>query len=372
MDDLDAIISAYDVLRAAGKRGVLATLVDVQGAAFRKIGARMLIDEDGRMAGGISAGCLEADIAARALEILTHGDPVIARYDTGGEQEILFGWGAGCDGILTVLLEPLALDGPRESLAHLARRRSAREEFRIATVFEAAGDELPLGTRIVSSVEPELPEKGVIARLICADLAALPAGTAQTRCYETAEASVSVLLEHIAPQPRLVILGAGPVASPLALFAAEMGWDVIVMDRRSSATADRFSCASRVITADYDSLGEQVSLDGDTAVVLMTHNFLDDAQLLRSALDSEARGIFILGSRGRARKLFDALETDGRILSCDDLARIHAPAGLEVGAKTPAQIALSIVAEVQQVFSGGSARPLRERATPEESAWQSR
>ena len=184
---------------------------------------------------------------------------------------------------------------------------------------------------------------------------------------------------------KIAIVGAGAIGGYVGVKLALAGEVVSVIARGANLAAIRSRGLKLIlndgtelvardvaVTADYASLDEQISFDCDTAVALMTHNFLDDAQLLRLAMDTEARGIFILSSRGRARKLFEAVEADGRMLTRNDLARIHAPAGLEVGAKTPAQIALSIMAEMQQVFSGGSAKPLRERPAPEDAAWQSR
>jgi xanthine/CO dehydrogenase XdhC/CoxF family maturation factor len=355
MDDIDTILTAYRALSAAGKHAALATLVDVQGTSFRKIGARMLIDEDGCRTGSITAGCLEAEIAEKAGDVLRTGIPIVARYDTGSDKEILFGWGSGCDGMLTVLIESVAPESAAGVLAYLGGCRKLRQAARIATVFHVDGEsaEFKVGQHAVGSEES----------ILLADVTdALLRSSASARKVDVGGAAVHVLVERILPPNRLVILGAGPVADPLSRFAVETGWDVVIVDRRPSfVPPGRFPTVATVLCSPFESFTEHVALDSSSAAVIITHNFLDDAYLIRSLLQSDVHAISILSSRGRAAKLMDTVEEEMGVLSPADRCRLYAPAGLDIGADTPARIALSILAQLQQIFSGATGGALRDK-----------
>jgi xanthine/CO dehydrogenase XdhC/CoxF family maturation factor len=341
MDDIDAIIESYKQTCRKGEHSALATLVHVAGAAFRKVGARMLVDSSGASTGAITAGCIEDDIIEKARAVIRTGEPVIARYDTGSEKEILFGWGSGCDGILSVLIEPIKPDDPTGILPYLAESRASRKAADLATIYEVKDivGEYSLGRHFYDSIPAELT-------------------AARDNGY------CSIFIEHIAPPSRLVIFGAGPVAAPLARMASETGWDVTVIDRRPLAgESANFPQSATLLSLPYESLSEKIELDSATAVVITTHNFLDDAALIISALKTPVRTISILSSRGRAAHLIETVESEIGPITSSDRERIYAPAGLDLGGDTPASIALSIIAQLSQIFHSTTGRPLRDNVS---------
>jgi xanthine/CO dehydrogenase XdhC/CoxF family maturation factor len=226
MDDIDRILLKYLAIAECGQQAALATLVHVSGAAFRKVGARMLIDSEGGTTGAITAGCIESDIAEKAAAVIGTGSPIIISYDTGSEKEILFGWGSGCQGVLSVLIEPVQGNGFGGALPYLAKRRLARETATIATIYDVGGStsEFKLGRHLFDSDAIEL-----------ASIENDHDGPyAESRTLEVDKSVVHALVEQIPPPNRLVIFGAGAVSEPLALFANETGWEVKVIERRSA------------------------------------------------------------------------------------------------------------------------------------------
>lgn len=366
MDDLGRILAASENLIAGKKRAALATLAHVTGASFRKVGSRLLVDEDGNTVGGVSAGCLEDDVVKKAMSVASTGKSLVACYDTGSEREILFGWGTGCSGLMTILIEPLSFaDGQPAFTRFLQERRRDRFPAPVATVIEAPADcGLAIGEHFYADDwggEAERPECGTdVVRQVRQDLLILSPGACVIRDYTPVTgAPARILLESVLPPPALMLFGAGPAAVPLALFAQETGWNVSVHDRRPGILAgNAFADGTAVCCASYDGLGDRYGFDAHSAAVVMTHSFLDDVQIIKQLLQSPVRIVSVLSSRGRADKLFAELRREAPTLTEDQLARVHAPAGLEIGANSPSQIALSIMAEIQKEFMGGSGRAL--------------
>jgi xanthine dehydrogenase accessory factor len=179
------------------------------------------------------------------------------------------------------------------------------------------------------------------------------------------EETTEILMERIVPPLRLVIFGAGADAIPVVRFALELGWRVEVFDGRPNyARAERFPGASIVSQCAPETVSDSVELDLGTAVLLMTHNYLQDRAVLKYVLPSTAGYVGILGPKRRTDKLLEDLQKDGHDLSEDQLDRLYAPSGLDIGAETPEQIALSIVSEIQAHVADRQGGPLRKREGP--------
>jgi xanthine/CO dehydrogenase XdhC/CoxF family maturation factor len=356
MDEIDTILHTYTSLSTDGGKAALATLVHVSGAAFRRVGARMLIAGDGRTTGAITAGCIETDIVEKSRAVVESGSPIVVRYDTGSEKEILFGWGSGCQGVLSVLIEPVQGNGFGGALPYLAKRRLARETATIATIYDVGGStsEFKLGRHLFDSDAIEL-----------ASIENDHDGPyAESRTLEVDKSVVHALVEQIPPPNRLVIFGAGAVSEPLALFANETGWEVKVIERRSAfADQSRFHKNVELICTPYESVGDVITLDTSTAVVITTHNFLDDCFLMKKSIASSARAIAVLSSRRRAANLIETIEAEDGPLDSTQRERIYAPAGIDIGGDTPSRIALSIIAQLSQIFSGAGGGALRDKIT---------
>lgn len=321
-----------ELLGPGAGESVLATLVSAIGSSYRRPGARLLIDPNGNRTGSISGGCLEEDVLARASKVRATGLAETVTYDTTSENDLVWGVGLGCHGVVRVLIERVP---PRPAWAvALAENFSARRSTKLAVVHGPAGS-VDLGTRLAAESSA------------------------------TGASATDVFVETVEPPPALAIFGAGDDAQPLARLAHELGWQVTVADPRAAfATAARFPIADAVIVAPAAELASRVQLDRGTAAVVMTHHYVHDVPLLRALLPHPLAYLGLLGPKQRAEKILADLARNGLAITPDMRARLHAPVGLDLGASDPETVALSIVAEIQATLALRNARPLRERTRP--------
>jgi len=328
-------------------------VVHVKGSAYRRPGARMLILRDGRRIGSISGGCLEGDVSRKAWWFTEGGQPSVRVYDTSSDEDAVWEFGLGCNGVIQVLLERTESPSPRQALEFLESCRASRQPGVMATVIRTA-DHSPyrVGQRIfsqtggdsslVSALQPYI-EQTVRARK--SRLVHLP--------------DCEVFVEWIAPPLPLVIFGAGHDAIPVVNIAKQLGWHVTVADGRPAyATRARFPEADRVVVLKEPDLLSGIELNQESVVVVMTHNFPQDVKLLRHILPTRPRSLGLLGPRKRADSLFAELGIRPETVDA------HAPVGLDIGAATPEGIALSIVAEIQAELAGHPGMQLRHRRDP--------
>jgi len=320
---------------------VLATLVAVAGSSYRRPGARLLVTATGHRRGSISGGCLEEDVLLRARAVATSGQPELVTYDTSSENDLVWGVGLGCHGIVHVLLEPIPAPAP--AWVHtLADQLAARRPTPLAVTWRSTDPQQPLGTQLAPA-EPS---------------------SAQPLASRTAPTS-AVFLETITPAPSLMIFGAGDDAQPLAQLAHALSWHVTIADPRATfATAARFPNADRLVVAPAHELVARVAPESDAFTVVMTHHYVHDVPILRDLLSGDFPYIGLLGPKKRAARILADLAHDGFVPTPARLARFHAPIGLDLGADAPADVALSILAEIRAHRSGRDARPQRDRARP--------
>ena len=320
MHERAAILDLWNAAHAAGIAAALATVVEVKGSAYRRAGARMIMTGDGGSAGILNGGCLDADLWARAREVMESGRAQLAIYDTQSSQDIVFGLGLGCRGVVKILLEPI------ENLSWL------RDDAVAVAAFEGE-----LGTHAGDNNFGGRPQIIEIA---------------------TGRAFIERLE---GPQP-LIIFGAGADALPLAQMSGLLGWNVQIVDPRAPHPARAVHLQNARFVAP-EQLGELTIAPG-TACALMTHNFLHDLEILKHLLPSNASYIGLLGPRRRTDELLENLAmetlTPGVAATAAQLEKLHAPIGLDIGAETPAEIALAIVAEIQKVRRAKSGASLRE------------
>lgn len=311
--------------------GVLATLVSVSGSSYRRAGARLLITEEGQRLGSISGGCLEQDIVARAQEVGAHGRPEVVTYDTTSENDLVWGVGLGCHGVVQVLIEKLPPQPVWASVTFANLERRIPTE--LAVVWQPCGT-AALGTYLRES---------------------LPEGVGAT----------NVFLETVQPPVALVVFGAGDDARPVVRLAQELGWHVTVADPRADfATAARFPTAQRLIVAPATKLVSQSAMPPGAVAVVMTHHYVHDAPILRDLLEQDLAYVGLLGPRQRAERILADLAGDGAKPSAAFLQRLHAPVGLDLGADGAEEVALSIIAEIKASLSCRSGQPLRLRTRP--------
>jgi len=281
MHEIDRILEAAKQM----PRGILATVVSTAGSTYRRPGARAVIAESGEFIGAISGGCLERDLAARCAPWLADMRPRVVTYDSSREDDIVFGLGLGCRGVIDVLVEPFDSAHPPRLVAEF--RWVGREAVHWTTTFEG---------RVL-------------------------------------------LVESIRPPRALAIFGGGPDVAPLVRVAEQTGYEVAAFSPRD---------------VHPERVRESVDLTRFDAAVVMTHNYLYDEVLLATLLPSPIAYIGLLGPKSRGAELIREQGDD----------RVHSPIGLDLGAETPQQIALSIVAEIEAFLNRRSAQPLRELDVP--------
>ncbi len=363
----------------------LATLVQVDGSSYQQPGARLLVDAEARvLAGAISGGCLEGDVAARAADVCASGRSVRLMYDLRADLETIWGFGAACDGIAHLLLEPLR---DPSWLREAAAIRASRTGGAVLAVLDGEGSGGSGGGSCAllsgDSARGTWQYVGDAATLV--DSPALQA-TIATATHAAQRTGYSVLqsvpgeqallfVDPIIPPVALHVIGAGRGAESFAQIAHTLGWDLTVIDHRPAMLADlqlpegvKTLVARADDAASVQALLASVPFDERSAVALLSHIFDVDAAWLTALLPCSVAYVGVLGSRARAGQLLvevtERLHARGVALTDKMRHRLHAPIGLDLGGETPAAIALSAIAEIEAVINGRPAGFLRERQSP--------
>jgi xanthine dehydrogenase accessory factor len=353
MRELGDILRAFENL-APDDTGVLASVVHVSGSTYRRIGARLLVLPDDQLIGLISGGCLEGDLVARAGEVREEGTPRLVHYDATVEDDIVWGLGLGCAGVVDVLLETVTPGRPGP-LAWLAAWRRSRGTGVLATALAPRA----LGRRW--ALHPDGSTEGDPSDAL---RAALLRARSTERSSRTTTPEGDVCVEIARPPRRLLVFGAGPDAAPVVHLATELGWNVELVDHRPAyARAERFPGA-RVHLVPTERAVTEVGVDSDTYVLVMTHHYLIDRALLAGLLPSPVPYIGLLGPKQRAEDLLADVAELGIDLSEDQRSRLHGPAGIDIGGEGPEAIALSLLAEVMAAAEERPGGALRDRKGP--------
>ena len=381
MHELTAIIRAYKEAVSDGSQVVLATVVRTRGSAYRRAGARMLVrvDSSGECTatGAISGGCLERDVCERAQRVAATSEATLVTYDTTAGDDIVWGLGLGCDGIVEVLLESLAGEAGEELMRFLTAHLERRARGVMATVFRTDSKRTHdmsahTGARMMIDAAGRLAGE-VISRALVEDMHAAMTtdvntarGVTQAKSYDTPQGRIEAFIESIEPPASLVIFGAGADAVPVARLAHDTGLHVTVVDHRAAyATPERFPVADQIIVCRPEAVAHRVAIDACTLAVVMTHSYEHDRELLKTLVASQARYIGMLGPKRRTERMFvELLSNEAFEFDDDDLARLHAPIGLDIGAETPEEIAVSIIAEVRACVAGRDGGRLKDRLAP--------
>jgi xanthine dehydrogenase accessory factor len=336
VSEIDAILDAASERRARGERMALATVVSVRGSSYRRPGARLLVPEQGPPIGLISGGCLEEEAARLAREALDLDAPMLVTIDHSAEGDELWGMGLGCRGVIELLAEP-----PEMAAETLEALTAARADGRPTYLLTGLDGER---RRLTATEADALGERAALA-------------VAHGRPTVIGEA----VLDPILPPLHLVVCGAGPDAASLVAAAIRQGWRVDVVDpRRTWLRQDRFPGA-RLLDVEATRAAEASGAGEFTAVVVMSHDYLRDAAFVGGFLGREVTYLGVLGPRDRTDRLIAELTSTP---SSRDLAVLHAPAGLDIGADGAEQVASSIVAEILAVLHGRSGGRLRDRPGP--------
>ena len=365
MSELADVLQAIESLSARGERLALATIVAVRGSTYRRPGARLLVPEEGAPIGNISGGCLEGDVADVARIVMREGRARVVSFDLTADDDAVWGWGLGCNGAMELFVEPA--DKAAEVAGALRMALERQRPICMVTVLASETAGVEQGNRLLVSPEGErhgsLGDPGVDQAAAEAARELLVSERSEVR---ELPGGVRAFVEVLEPPLRLVICGAGHDAIPLVEAAAGLGWSPVVVDDRSAfLTHERFPRAAGFVALERpDQVAERAPLDERTFAVVMTHNFLRDKDYLRALLGSPVRSISMLGPRARTQRLLHELREEGTAIRAEDEDRLRAPAGLDLGAEGPEEIAAAIVAEIVAIRRGRSGGFLRDRLGP--------
>ena len=370
MRELENIITAFRQIKQKGGSACLATIVKTQGSTYRRPGARMLLTEGGEVIGTISGGCLETDLLDKAKCVFSSGEPTLVTYDSTSSDDIVWGFALGCTGIVHVLLERLPQSGKLDPFDALAQCLDYRKDCVCATLFRVTGGwKSPIGSRLFlynnDMFASDIVDIDLVKALHNSCKSVKAAGESSVEGYRLPAGTAEAFIEVMRPPTSLLIFGAGVDAIPLARFAKDLGWHVTLVDGREAfLQTTRFPCADRLVLAHPNEILSRMSPNDHDVAVVMTHNYNHDLQIVKNLLPSPLRYIGLLGPKSKGEMLLRQLQTDGCTMTEEDNARLYCPAGIDIGAETPEEIALAILTEIQAVLTEHTAGFLRQRAGP--------
>jgi len=327
---------------------VVVTVADVEGAAYRRPGAKMLVEDDGAPVGAVTAGCLEDPLTKRSMEVLEDGEPRQETFDLMGDDDT-WGLGLGCNGVIDVLVEPLDASwrAPLDDLA-------TGTPVTVLTVVDSTTPDVPAGVRsyVAGSGQPQKvadrePVPANIVERVDASVSEVHGGeTATTVEVETDRGTVSVLVDGLEPVSRLLLVGSQPDIHPVARLGSNTGFEVVVHSPRGAHGPEDFPNADSVETGHPSAVGESVAVPEYTYAAVMTHNLIDDRLAVETLLsETSVPYVGVMGPRDR----FERLRADSDTIAADDLDRVTTPIGLDLGGGEPTEIALSVVSEILAV-----------------------
>jgi xanthine/CO dehydrogenase XdhC/CoxF family maturation factor len=359
------VLEAIETLSERGEKMALATVVAVRGSTYRRPGARLLVRDDGELIGNISGGCLDGDVQELAKQVMGNGQARLVDFDLTADDEAVWGWGLGCNGAMELFVEPA--EKAFEVARDLRRALEEEREISVVTVIESPVDGVERGARLLvhpdGRREKTLGDAEADEAATAAALAALSRSQSIKQDLSVGDGTITAFIEVLEPSPKLLICGAGLDAIPVVRFAAALGWRPIVIDDRERfLTHERFPEAEAFIPLQRPlEAADRAGADRRTFVIVMSHNYLRDKDYIHSFLGTDAAYLGSLGPRKRLDSILTDLAKEGVEPSEDELEKIYAPAGLDVGAEGPEEVAWSIMAELLAVRTGRRAGFLRDR-----------
>ena len=328
MSDVAAILTRAAEWRRSGRQVAIATVIHTWGSSPRPVGSKLIVDEDANFLGSVSGGCVEGAVIEAALDVLESGRPAL--LDFGVADEKAWTVGLSCGGKISIAIERLDdVDDVENALADLR-----------------AGREVAMATRLATGERGRLDQIDARGRLREETVDALRSAGSEKSSRRVETPDGAFFIEFWRPSLRLVLIGAVHIAQALAPIAEACGYETIVIDPRGAfASPERFPDV-RLLAQWPDDVLPEIGLDAGCALVALTHDPKIDDRALGVALRSKAFYIGALGSRKTADQRVERLKGQG--FGADEIARIHGPVGIDIGAVSPAEIALSIMAEITQ------------------------
>src|SRR5690349_10382209 len=366
MKEFKTILQEYKKIDFSQRKAALATVVKVRGSSYRSPGARMLIMDDGKWVGSISGGCLEGDALRKARQVMTDKKPVTVTYDTREESNQNLGIGLGCNGVIDVLIEPLDENDEYNTIKIFENILDIEQPVAMATVFsENKGQAEKLLLKSNGEIIKNFSSQSLSDQVHQDLINLFETNKSGAKEYLIDNEKTEVFIELIQPIISLMIFGGGFDARPVSQLAKSLGWNVTVTDECVAHIAPVFfPDADKLSLCQREFVDRDFKITSYTACVLMSHNYEYDRDVLRKILNSPTPYVGILGPRKRFDKMLAEFEGEGLKIGNNDLHRIHSPIGLDIGAETPDEIALSIVGEIQSKFSNRSGGFLKYRNAP--------
>jgi xanthine/CO dehydrogenase XdhC/CoxF family maturation factor len=366
MKDFKTIIAEFHKIDFTQRKAALATVVKVRGSSYRSPGARMLITDDGKWVGSISGGCLEGDALRKARQVMMDEKPMTVTYDTREESNQNLGIGLGCNGVIDVLIEPIDHSRNNNPITLFEKFVNTKEPLTLGTIFDATtgvGEKMLLHAS--GQVEDFFSDKSLSDDVQKELKQLFDNAKSQAKTFKTNTGHAEVFMELVQPAVSLIIFGGGFDARPVSHLAKSLGWNVRVTDECVAHIAPLFfPTADKLSLCHRDFIDRDFDITPYTACVLMSHNYEYDRDVLKKLIKTSTPYIGILGPRKRFDKMQQEYATEGIVLNADDIHRIHSPIGLDIGAETPDEIAISIISEIQGKFANRSGGFLKYRNAP--------
>ena len=360
---INHLIDAYRQLKQQTENCVLATIIETSGSTYQKAGARMLITKAGELTGLLGGGCFERDLAEQALPVFETGTARTVFYDMRSPDNVIWGLGLGCNGAVRILLQLLKAEDDFSPLNIIAVAAEANVTGVLVTVYESGHAGFPSGHSDFLPVSTTGNRQMLSSAAFPFTTSALQTVLQQKPRIEAHVISGQVIrafYDPLQPPLRLLVIGAGSDAMPLVQCAKALGWRVTVVDHRPGLIKrERFPQANRLLHMMPEEISDNLELDQFNALVLMTHNVEYDECYLKAIVNCHIPFIGLLGPAHRKDRLLRNLGSDAiRITS-----RVFGPVGLDIGAETPEEIALSIMAGIHAELNGRNGRQLSPKAT---------
>jgi xanthine dehydrogenase accessory factor len=347
-DEERQLLQAINDARSSGRKAAIATVVRVVGSAYRREGTKMLIDAEGGQVCMISGGCLEQEVGEVAKQVMESGKSVVQFFDL--DEETVWGLGLGCGGAVDVYIEPLGSGAEFQQWLGIVQAQKAGALATILNVKE--GSSFRKSSRLFmtedGTISGNLGHDSLNTQVIqrAKEKMSQLYPRSEMRTYKANDEAIEVFLDVNVPPPELAIFGAGHDAMPLASYAHNLGFRVTVIDARHAfVIPERFPNAT-LIRTHPSGFAEKVTFTPRTYVVLMNHHLERDKESLAFALTANVPYIGVLGPRSRFERMLKSLEDEGRPVREKDFPKIRNPIGVDIGADTPAEIAVSVMSEL--------------------------
>ncbi|MGG3468589.1 XdhC family protein [Neobacillus pocheonensis] len=335
---MEGIHEILNSLNTAAEGDVLATIIRVEGSAYRKAGTSMLVRKNGLQVGMISAGCLEEDLAYRVEETRNQQISQTIVYDMRDEDDLSWGQGAGCNGVISILLEPV--DACLYS--HLRKLKFLLESGKRVTVVKKLTLDYSVVEYLFVTDHQHFFGKwqGILPSNLKNLLSEVHQNPPKSGISFFPEVTADLYIHSFEPKPRLIVFGAGRDAVPLVKLASQTGFSVLVSDWRPGlCKQELFPDATQILVGVPNEVIPKLQLSSSDSVIVTTHHFQRDKEILKLLQNKKLRFLGVIGSKLRTERL---LEGNGIP------PEISSPVGISIGAEGPEEIAVSIVAELIQ------------------------